>query len=122
MNIISVIIIISFMVKFLTELSSLSLDNTLLDPAALAKNYYEREREAGEPGFGLSNALRFMSTLFSPVLVLFFFYNILVKNNLLSLGIAVSIASYLILSLSNGDRYYIFLNVNTSTVLHVDHS
>ena len=44
MNIISVIIIISFMVKFLTELSSLSIDDTLLDPAALAKNYYERER------------------------------------------------------------------------------
>lgn len=108
MNIISVIIIISFMVKFLTELSSLSIDDTLLDPAALAKNYYEREREAGEPSFGLSNALRFMSTLFSPVLTLFFFYNIMVKNNLLSLGIAVSIASCLILSLSNGDRYYIF--------------
>lgn len=108
MNIISVILIISFMVKFLTELSSLSIDNTLLDPTALAKNYYEREREAGEPGFGLSNALRFMSTLFSPVLVLFFFYNILAKNNLLSLGIAASIVSYLIISLSNGDRYYIF--------------
>ena len=49
-----------------------------------------------------------MSTLFSPVLVLFFFYNILAKNNLLSLGIAASIVSYLIISLSNGDRYYIF--------------
>lgn len=108
MNIISIIIIISFIVKFLTELSSFSIDDTLLDPAALAKNYYEREREAGEPSFGFSNALRFMSTLFSPVLVLFFFYNILAKNKLLSLGIAASIVSYLIMSLSKGDRYYIF--------------
>lgn len=108
MNIISIIIIISFIVKFLTELSSFSIDDTLLDPATLAKNYYEREREAGEPSFGFSNALRFMSTLFSPVLVLFFFYNILVKNKLLSLGIAASIVSYLIISLSKGDRFYIF--------------
>lgn len=108
MNIISIIIIISFMVKFLTELSSFSIDDTLLDPATLAKNYYEREREAGEPSFGFSNALRFMSTLFSPVLVLFFFYNILAKNRLLSLGIAASIVSYLIISLSKGDRFYIF--------------
>lgn len=108
MNIISIIIIISFMVKFLTELSSFSIDDTLFDPATLAKNYYEREREAGEPSFGFSNALRFMSTLFSPVLVLFFFYNILAKNKMLSLGIAASIVSYLIISLSKGDRFYIF--------------
>ena len=107
MNIISAIIIVSFIIKFLTEVSSLSLNNQFLDPMALAENYNERER-GGEPGFGLSNALRFISYLFSPVLALFFFYNILMRNKLLSFGIAVSIISYLIISLSNGDRYYVF--------------
>ena len=72
MNIISAIIIVSFIIKFLTEVSSLSLNNQFLDPMALAENYNERER-GGEPGFGLSNALRFISYLFSPVLALFFF-------------------------------------------------
>ena len=108
MNILSILLIVSFLIKFLTEISSLSIDDSLFDPMALAKNYNEREREYGAPGFGISNMFRFLSVLFSPVLALFFFYNIMMKNTWLSLGIAISIVSYLILSLCNGDRYFVF--------------
>ncbi|MDR1055975.1 MAG: oligosaccharide repeat unit polymerase [Prevotellaceae bacterium] len=108
MNILSVIVIISFMVKFLTEISSFSFDNQFFDPMSLAENYKERERVGGPPGLGLSNALRFLSFLLSDTLLLFLFYNMLMKNRLLSIGIILSLFSYLILSLSNGDRYYVF--------------
>jgi oligosaccharide repeat unit polymerase len=108
MNILSVIMIISFMVKLLTEISSLSFDSQLFDPMTLAENYEERGRVGGTPSFGLSNALRFLSFLFSDTLVLFLFYNLLMKNKLLSIGIVLSLFSYLILSLSDGDRNHLF--------------
>lgn len=109
MNILSVVIIVSFLIKFVTEISSFAIDSSLFDPMSLAENYNEKKSKGfGTPSFGISNMFRFLSGLFSPVLVLFLFYNILMRKTFLSLGIIVSIIFYLIISLCSGDRYYVF--------------